>query len=87
MNRPKVLKFRAVKRLFASFGIRTDEGKVVGHQRRRHPMLVHPDGRRFPIPAHSENDDIYRTYIEAARRAFSLTSQHGVSDEEFYGRL
>jgi len=47
---------------------------------------MHPDGRKFPIPAHGDNADIHRTYIEAARRAFNLTPDDGVTDEDFYGR-
>jgi hypothetical protein len=86
MTPPRVLKFRDVKRIFASFGVQAVRSQTVGHKRKRHWLLLGPGAVRYPIPAHGENDDVFRTYIEAARRAFRLTPQHGVSDADFYGR-
>jgi hypothetical protein len=76
---PKVIKFREVRRIFATFGISMVRG-------RRHWCLVSGDGNKYPIPAHSDDDDVFRTYVEGARRKFGLTPQDGVSHKEFYGR-
>ena len=83
----KSAKWRDVKRVFASFGISTSEGKSSGHRRKRHPMLMDSAGNKYPIPARREGEDIPRTYIEGARRKFHLTPEHGISDKEFYGRF
>ena len=80
-------KWRDVKRVFLTFGIAAVEGRSAGHRRKRHPMLVDGSGRKYPIPARKESDDIYRVYIEAARRRFNLTPEYGISDEDFYSRF
>ena len=61
-------------------------GQSSGHKHKRHWLFIGRDGTRYPMPAHGENEDVFRTYIEAARRAFRLTPENGVSNEEFYGR-
>lgn len=86
MKLPRVVKFRDVKVMFARWGVQTIVGKSRGHKRKRHAMLVGPDGVKYPIPAHNDNDDVYRTYIRAARRRFHLTAEDGVTDEDFYQR-
>jgi hypothetical protein len=83
----KSAKWRDLKRVFASFGISTSEGKSSGHKRKRHPMLMDSAGNKYPIPARRDGDDIPRTYIEGARRKFRLTPEYGISDEDFYGRF
>lgn len=86
MRLPRVFKFRDVKAMFARWGVRTIVGKSRGHRRKRHAMLVGPNGAKYPIPAHNDNDDVRRTYIKVARRKFHLTSEDGISDEDFYQR-
>jgi hypothetical protein len=46
------------------------------------------DGRvvRYPTKCHNEGEDKPVSVIEAIRRAFRLTEEHGVSDQDFYGR-
>jgi hypothetical protein len=84
---PATAKWRDVKRVFVGFGIRAVEGKSVGHKRPRHAMLVDDAGNKYPIPAHNDGDDVYRTYILGTRRKFLLTPEHGMSDEDFWGRF
>lgn len=50
-------------------------------------MLVDQEGNKYPVPAHKDSDEVYRTYIEGARRKFHLTPADGIPDKEFYGRL
>ena len=44
------------------------------------------DGRRvtYPTKCHNEGDEKPIPVIEAIRRAFHLTPEFGVSDEDFY---
>ena len=77
MRVPKIIKFRRFKRLFRRYGIQVVPG-------RKHFLLCSEDGRKYPVPARKEGDDIERAYVEGARRKFGLTPGDGVSDEEFY---
>jgi len=87
MKLPRVKKWRDVKRVFGEYGIVAVEGAAPGHGRPKHPYLASPDGQKHTIPASKNSDDIFREYIEAARRKFRLTPDNGVSDEEFYGKF
>ena len=87
MNLPRTVKWRDLKRVFGSFGLTVSEGKSAGHRRKRHAIASDAAGNKFPLPAHNPGDDIYRTYIEAARRRFGLTPSQGTSDDDFYGRF
>ena len=86
MNPPRILKFRVVRKIFASFGIESTRGPSSGHKHKRHWLFIARDGTRYPMAAHGENVDILRSHIETARRMFRLTPENGVSNEEFYGR-
>ncbi len=86
MTPPRTLKFRVVRKIFANFGVQATRSQSAGHRHKRHWLFLGPGGVRYPMPAHGENEDVFRTYIEAARRAFRLTPEDGVSEEEFYGR-
>ena len=44
------------------------------------------DGVKFPLPYPKDGDDVERSYVNAARRAFRLTPEDGISDEQFYQR-
>jgi len=78
MQPPKLIKFRDFKRLLGKYGIRVVRGS------RHNYHFLSPDGVRFPVPFTKESEDVERCYVNAARRAFKLTPQHGVSHEEFY---
>ncbi len=84
MKPPKAVKFRDLKRMFARFDIVAQRTKSVGHRRKRHYLLIAPDGTKFPIPAVRDGDDIARTYVEAARRKFHLRPEDGISNKDFY---
>ena len=77
MRPPRVIKFRRFTKLFRRYGIEVIAGG-------KHQLLCSTDGRKFPVPARKESDDIERAYVDAARRKFQLTPDDGVSDEEFY---
>jgi len=76
---PRTIKFREFKRLLARHDIELTSG-------RRHLIFRAPDGRKFPVPYRKDGDDVERSYVNAARRAFRLTSEDGVSNEAFYQR-
>ena len=74
---PKTIKFREFKRLLRRHGIRLKAGA-------RHLFFESPDGTKYPVPYRKESDDVERSYVNAARRAFHLTREDGVSHQEFY---
>jgi hypothetical protein len=54
-----------------------------------HRMFVgYVDGRRvsYPTKCHDEGDEKPIPVIDAIRRAFHLTDEYGVSDEDFYSK-
>ena len=76
--RPKVIKFRTFRRLLARYGVTVRPGA-------KHSLLVSSDGRlKYPVPFTKGSDDVFRPYVDGARRRFHLTPEDGVSDEEFY---
>jgi len=77
MKPPKVIKFRDFRRFLRRYKIRLVAG-------RRHNLFMSAKGIKYPVPFDSPGDDVPRAYVNAARRAFSLTSEDGISDEEFY---
>jgi len=76
---PKIVKLRDLKKLLRRYGIAYVSG-------RKHMAFVSPDGTKYPMPHTKGSDDVERSYVNALRRAFRLTSDHGITDEEFYGR-
>ena len=83
---PRTLKARQVKKLFRRFNIRFHSKGKKGHRNPKHGYLLGPDGTIYPIPLSRGSDDVDRAYIDGARRAFRLTPEFGISDEEFYGK-
>ena len=77
MTPPRTVKLRTPKKLLSPYGISLEAG-------RKHLLFVSPDGRKYPIPARKDGDDVERVYVNGIRRAFGLTEDDGVSDEEFY---
>lgn len=78
------LKYRDLRRLLAQFGIVEDVSRGKGSHRMFSGVV---DGRevRYPIPCHSEGDELARQYVKAVRRAFRLTEADGTADDVFYG--
>ncbi len=80
----KPLKYRVLRKRLDRYGI--SENKRRG--RASHRMFEGVvDGKivRYPTKCHSENEEKPVPVIEAIRRAFKLTPDRGVSDEDFYG--
>ncbi len=80
MTPPRTVKLRKLKKLLRPHGISLQSGG-------KHLLFVSPDGRKYPIPAKKDGDDVERVYVNGIRRAFGLTEEDGVSDEEFYREL
>jgi len=79
----KPLKYRVLRRRLKRFGIEEDASRGKGSER----MFVGVvDGAivRFPTKCHNEGDEKPVAVIEAIRRRFHLTDDHGVSDQQFY---
>ena len=77
------LTYRNMLRAVRRFGV--DENKKRG--KGSHRLLVGIVGgqiRRFPVPCHSEGDELSAAFIRAIRRRFELTPDKGVSDQQFY---
>lgn len=79
----KPLKYRDLRKRLAKYGIQENKVRGKGSER----MFVGiVDGVRqsYPTKCHSEGDEKPIPVIEAIRRKFHLTKEHGVSDSEFY---
>jgi hypothetical protein len=81
----KPLKYRDLRRRLKEFGV--VENKVRGRGSER-MFLGIVGGRKvsYPTKCHHEGDEKPVPVIEAIRRAFHLTEEHGVSDDDFYGK-
>uniref|UniRef100_A0A7C2P0E9 Type II toxin-antitoxin system HicA family toxin n=1 Tax=Schlesneria paludicola TaxID=360056 RepID=A0A7C2P0E9_9PLAN len=80
MGRKKPLKYRELRKILKRYGVEESRQHGKGSER----MFVGVvNGRRvtYPTICHSEGDDKPVPVIEAIRRAFSLTEDHGVTDE------
>jgi hypothetical protein len=79
----KPLKYRDLRKRLRRFGIRENETAGKGSER----MFVgYVDGRlvTYPTKCHGEGQEKPIPVIEAIRRHFHLTAQHGVTDNQFY---
>jgi hypothetical protein len=85
MTTEKPLKYRTLRRILNDFGIVEIKRRGKGSHRMFEGIV---DGRvvRYPTKCHNEGEDKPVSVIEAIRRAFRLTEEHGVSDQDFYGR-
>jgi hypothetical protein len=72
-----------LRKRLAKRGIREDKVRGKGSERM---FIGYVDGRlvTFPTKCHNEGDEKPVPVIEAIRRAFHLTDEHGVSDKDFY---
>jgi hypothetical protein len=81
----KPLKYRDLRKRLKKRGIRENKVRGKGSER----MFVgFVEGRRVTYPAkcHNEGDEKPVPVIEAIRRAFHLTKEYGVTDDDFYGK-
>ena len=81
----KPLKYRELRKRLKNFGVVEDKKRGKGSERMFVGIVA---GRKvtFPTKCHNEGDEKPVPVIEAIRRAFQLTDEHQVSDEEFYGK-
>ncbi len=80
MKPPKTIKLRDFLAILRKHNIVLRPGT-------KHMILCAPDGTKYPIPYRSGHDDVERCYVNGARRAFRLTRQDGITDEDFYGAV
>ncbi|MGO8746174.1 MAG: hypothetical protein ACLQNE_09310 [Thermoguttaceae bacterium] len=81
----KPLKYRELRRILKKRGIAENPLRGKGSER----MFVgYVDGRKvtYPTKCHNEGDEKPIPVIDAIRRAFHLTEEHGVSDKDFYSK-
>jgi hypothetical protein len=81
----KPLKYRDLRKILGRYGIQENPVRGKGSER----MFVGVvDGRivRYPTKCHNEGDEKPIPVVEAIRRVFHLTEEHGVTDDDFYGR-
>jgi hypothetical protein len=79
------LPYRDLLRILKRYGVYEEANRGKGSERMLARII---DGHviRYPTRCHSSNDEKPRGVIRAIRRHFKLTSDDGVSDDEFYGR-
>lgn len=77
MKPPRTVKLRQLKKLLSPYNITLRPGA-------KHLLFVSADGTKYPIPARRDADDIERVYVDGIRRAFGLTEEDGISNEQFY---
>jgi hypothetical protein len=81
----KPLKYRDLRRRLKKYGIQESKARGKGSER----LFVGYVGGRlvtYPTKCHNEGDEKPTPVIEAIRRAFRLTEENGITDDEFYGR-
>jgi hypothetical protein len=79
----KPLAYRVLIRILRRYGVAEDKRRGKGS----HRLLVgYVEGhkRSYPIKCHKESEVKPIPVVQAVRRAFNLTAEHGVSDDEFY---
>ncbi len=80
----KPLRYRDLRKRLKSYGIEEDKSRGKGSER-MFVGYVHGRLVTYPTKCHNEGDEKPVPVIEAIRRAFHLTEEHGVSDRDFYG--
>jgi len=85
MSHKKPLKYRTLRKILKTFGITEIKRRGKGSHRMFQGVV---DGRlvHYPTKCHGEGEDKPVAVIEAFRRAFRLTEDDGISDQEFYSR-
>jgi hypothetical protein len=79
----KPLRYRDLRKILKRFGIEERKSRGKGSERIFSGMV---NGKlvRYPTKCHNEGDEKPIPVINAIRRAFGLTEENGVTDEEFY---
>ena len=79
----KPLKYRDLRKRLKEYGIIEDKRRGKGSER---VFVGYIDGRlvAYPTKCHNEGDEKPTPVIEAIRRHFHLTEEHGVTDKQFY---
>lgn len=79
----KPLKYRELRRILKKRGVVENRVRGKGSERM---FIGYVEGRKvtYPTKCHHEGDEKPVPVIDAIRRAFQLTPEHGVSDEDFY---
>jgi len=80
MGRP--LKLKAFVRILKRFGIAMKQGKKSTHR----ILTKTIDGEKRIYTIAIKKGEILPVYVDGVRKAFDLTPEHGVSDEDFYGK-
>lgn len=79
------LKHRVLLKILRRYGVIEDRSRGKGG----HSLLirqVNGKRKRYPISAHGRGTEHCDHVVKAVRRAFSLTAEDSVSDQEFYGK-
>ncbi len=78
------LQHRKLLKILRRYDVTEDKSRGKGG----HSLLIRQIGertKRYPISAHSRGHEHPTPVILAVRRAFELTDEFGVTDDEFYG--
>lgn len=86
MPKKKPLSYRQLRKILKRFGVHEEKGRRGKGSERMFVGIVEGRIVRYPTKCHSEGDEKPVPVINAIRRAFHLTEQHGTTDEEFYGQ-
>ncbi len=81
----RAIPYRQLRTILHGFGFEEQAGRGKGS----HRMFVGVvDGRiaRYPVRCHREGEVKPKAVVAAVRRRFQLKPEHGVSDDDFYGR-
>jgi hypothetical protein len=79
----RVVKLKVLRKILRRYGVQEDSSRGDGS----HTLFykTFEDGTfSYPVPTH--HSDVLICYVKGLRKKFRLTKQHGVSDEEFYGK-
>lgn len=78
------MKFRKLVKKLATFGIRWDKRSGKGSHGAFIGMTAQTRLSRVFVIPYSQQREISKAYLAPLRRAFELTTEDGISDDEFY---
>jgi hypothetical protein len=79
----KPLKYRDLRKKLKKYNIVEDKFRGKGSER-MFVGIVNGRVLKYPTKCHNEGDEKPVAVIEAIRRHFKISSEHGISDKEFY---
>jgi hypothetical protein len=83
--KPRNVNFRKLRKRLAKFNIRWDPSLGSGSHGAFVGLTHHTQTRElYPLPQ-SQQSEVSAKYLKPLRRAFELTEEYGVSDEDFFG--